>query len=388
MKDTIEIKQITQLAVQFLAPQSLSFTYRRIVQETVKLYGAVNGSLYLNEAGHIESVYSTIPKNKQIKPRKGGYIHQTLISNKSFVLTRQQFEKHHKNVAYVKDFKSIAIISLTYLKKTLGVLTLQFDLPPKEVEKLLPGFKLIASVASLAIRKNHLYLQSQQALKSRDLFISLAAHELRTPLTTSNILIDRLKLRVEKNVLPPFSWMITLKKEMIRMTRLVNELLQVDQIDKGKFIFEFNTIDLNTLLSQVEKYVSIRHPERTLKVVTKENLNEILIVADQNKLFQVVTNIIDNSVKFSPVTSPLRMTIEREKRKVNITITDFGSGIDKEILPHIFDGFYKAHPETKEGMGLGLYLARRIVRAHKGTIEAKSKLGKWTKFTITLPIVT
>ncbi|MFP2933788.1 ATP-binding protein [Pyxidicoccus sp. 3LG] len=166
------------------------------------------------------------------------------------------------------------------------------------------------------------------------------------------------------------------------LSRLVSDLLDVSRVDQGLFTLRPQPVDVVALVKEVAS--SLRTPSREVRYLGQE---ELVIVADPDRLRQVLENLTANALKHSPEALPVELEVHEEARTggrwVRITVRDQGPGIAPELLPTLFERFARGPGST--GLGLGLYLARRIVDAHGGTLEVTSKPGEGTRFEVALP---
>lgn len=240
-------------------------------------------------------------------------------------------------------------------------------------------------MAESLIRQQNERLKELDRMKSE--FLSTAAHELRTPLTSilgfSEILIER-KLDEEKRT----RFLETINKEAGDLTDIVNDLLDVSSIEAGTgFEIRKAPIQFKEVLLKSINLVKGQTDEHTFKVNIPHDLPEI--EADKNRMYQVMENLLNNAVKFSPKGGEVTVSIEAAKDELKISVADEGIGIPEEDLPHIFDRFYRASNAARaaiRGTGLGLGIVKYIVESHAGRILVQSKPGKGSTFRFTLPI--
>lgn len=386
VSSTSTLSLLHQLNTRFLRMLTREQTYRLIVQSAVKLVNAHTGSLFIYRNRRFVRVYSSIPKHLQVEPRPRGDMYTAYTSKKIKFLGMDRFKRNHPEF---KDntVKAQLLVPLIYQNKTAGILNLSFikksKLSPKQIEEVL---LLFGATASLAMRKSQLSENIRLSLKNRDMFISMAAHELRTPLTTIRGCIDIIKKKVSKNVLPPARMVELVAEESARMTKLVNELLVVEQIDSGRFQYEWQPINLKNIIAKILTESGIVYPNRKIIFVDKSLTKKLTIIGDENKIYQVLSNILHNAIKFSQDSSVVNIVLRNDSDYVIIDIEDQGIGVSQKDLQHIFEGFYKATDNTRGGMGLGLYVAKRVVDSHKGRIEVTSSPNKGTKVSVYLPI--
>ena len=172
------------------------------------------------------------------------------------------------------------------------------------------------------------------------------------------------------------------------MNRIVSDLLTLVNIDSGGMTLNLTEISLNALLDEQVKRLLPLARENGIEI-NLEMKDELSISGDRLKLQQVIYNVIDNAIKYTPRGGEVETLLTRSGKKAVVRIADTGIGIPAEDLPHIFDRFYrvdKARSRATGGTGLGLSIVKQIVQQHGGTISATSAEGKGTSFEIELPI--
>lgn len=230
-------------------------------------------------------------------------------------------------------------------------------------------------------------------IRSRDEFLSIASHELKTPLT-SMLLQTQHALHSIRNVsLAHFSiesllkMLETVENQTKRLSRMINDLLNVSLITTGNLNIEPEEINLNILVAQVVEEFSKRLERDNIEVVFRE---EDIVMGNWDKLRieQAVTNIISNAIRYGQG-KPIEVTVKKYYSNAQIIIVDHGIGISKTTQKKIFDLFERGvAQESYKGLGVGLYITRQIVDAHGGTIKVMSKEGRGSTFIIVLPITT
>ncbi|MCK4419049.1 PAS domain S-box protein [Candidatus Aerophobetes bacterium] len=239
--------------------------------------------------------------------------------------------------------------------------------------------------AESLIREQNERLKELDRMKSE--FLSTAAHELRTPLTSilgfSEILLQR-KLDKERQN----RFLEIINEEAAGLADLINDLLDVSRIESGRgFKIKKAPFELrNTILENVDLFKS-----QTDKHDFEVNIpgDVASIEADEDKIDQVMENLISNAIKFSPQGGKITISVEQAEAEVKISVADTGTGIPQKDLPRVFERFYRvenASTQRMGGAGLGLAIAKYIVESHGGKIWAESEVGKGSTFSFTLPI--
>lgn len=241
----------------------------------------------------------------------------------------------------------------------------------------------------LILQERKLRNDAEQSAKMRDEFVATTSHELRTPLTTilgwSEILQRRNKQEELKEGLQ------AIERSTRTQVQLINDLLDISRLATGKMMLDFQIIELKELLDQVCKTMEPTADQKHVNIKIQDS-DEVYVRADPERLAQVFTNLISNSIKFTPaggsVTISLKSTVDEN---IAISIKDTGEGIEPAQLESIFLRFRQVNSTTTRrhgGLGIGLAIARELVDGHSGKIEAFSEgQGKGAEFRVTLPKV-
>ncbi len=216
-------------------------------------------------------------------------------------------------------------------------------------------------------------------------FLADVGHELRTPLTVikGNVdLMRRLGCMDDES-------MEGIDSEVGRMTRMVTDLLLLAQAESGKLPLNLRMVELDTLLLDAMQQMAVLARDR-IKFKLGE-IDQVLVCADQDRLKQVLVNLIGNAITYTPAGGEVTVGVGKVDNRARITVSDTGPGIPAEDLPHIFERFYrgeKSRTRQKDGkgFGLGLSIAYWIIRNHGGQIEVDSTMGKGTTFYVWLPL--
>ena len=228
--------------------------------------------------------------------------------------------------------------------------------------------------------------------RAKDEFIAMISHELRTPLTAINGSLALLTktMRGEMNS-KAASMMDIAFRNTERLLSIVNDILDVAKIDAGKFVLEMQPFDL---LALIKDAVSLNMPyvkkcECNLSLELPKQPSHIDIVADAQRLLQVLTNLISNAAKFTNSKDTIIISVVLEAERVSINVTDHGPGIPEEIQPQVFSRFLQLNVGENHkiaGTGLGLNICKSIIEGHLGSIGFDSKVGEYTRFYFSLPL--
>ncbi len=235
------------------------------------------------------------------------------------------------------------------------------------------------------------YALAKKEIRARDEFLSIASHELKTPLT-SMLLQTQTALYSIRNVsLAHFSinnllkMLESVENQTKRLSKMINDLLSTSLITTGNLQLVYEQVDLNAVISDVIEDFSTRLTREGYEL-TFEKKESIIGQWDKIRIEQAISNLISNAIKYGN-RKPIEVVIRKENHLALITVTDHGIGIHKEQHEKIFGLFERAvSPTEYKGLGVGLFITKKIIEAHGGSISVSSKIGKGTTFTIKLPL--
>lgn len=223
-----------------------------------------------------------------------------------------------------------------------------------------------------------------KAIESRDEFLTLASHELRTPLTSMQLHTQLIEKKGLNDVSPERleKFLDYINKDVSRMSRLINDMLDISMIQNNMFNMEMR---LNSLKSILEQTIGILTPRiQEAGVVVEKHFDETdyQLNVDSKRMGQAIASIINNALKYAP-NGTLKVSYQETLEDVTLTFEDSGRGISENDISRIFVRYERlVSPSETSGLGLGLYLARKIVEAHNGIITVESEPGKGSKFQI------
>ena len=232
--------------------------------------------------------------------------------------------------------------------------------------------------------------EQEKEERERRLFVSNVSHELRTPLTSVKSYLEALDEGALYEPVAPDFIKVSLN-ETNRMMRMVTDLLHLSRIDNATSHLDIELINFTAfitfILNRFDKMRS-QDQEKKYELVRDYPITSVWIEIDTDKMTQVIDNILNNAIKYSPDGGKITVSMKTTDDQMILSISDQGLGIPKEDLPKIFDRFYrvdKARSRAQGGTGLGLAIAKEIIKQHNGFIWAKSEYGKGSTFTIVLP---
>jgi signal transduction histidine kinase len=244
-------------------------------------------------------------------------------------------------------------------------------------------------MGKVAVFHDITHFKEVDRLKSE--FISQVSHELRTPLTSIKGYIDNLRDGIagaleEKQQ----NYLDRMSKNADHLVCLINDLLDVSRIESGKMALNVTVLSLRDLVAEVINNLRPIAAEKQLEIIVKKFEVESRIRGDYAKLEQVITNLLDNAIKFTPQGGRITIALEHVGQFLKTSIQDTGIGIPPEKRSRIFERFCRIEQESPSkvyGTGLGLHIAKNLIEMHGGQISVTSDVGKGSEFSFTLPAI-
>ncbi|MDB5055718.1 MAG: sensory transduction histidine kinase [Bacilli bacterium] len=236
---------------------------------------------------------------------------------------------------------------------------------------------------------NRMTVELSHSEEARKHLIADVAHELRTPLT---ILQGQFELLQQNGEAIAPVMLLPMVDEVIRLNRLVNDLLQLSLAEGGKLPMEKQTTDLLMLLNRLKELLGFEAEEKNVQLILTSSVKNVNLFVDPHRMTQVFYNLITNAIRYTPMGGQVSIVLSEKfgtnESDIVISIADTGPGIPAEHLPYLFERFYRAENDRSRysgGMGLGLAIAKQLVELHGGQIEVASRVGSGTVFTVFLP---
>jgi PAS domain S-box-containing protein len=239
---------------------------------------------------------------------------------------------------------------------------------------LASGVRFVAVIRDITERREHERMRQE--------FLARVAHELRTPLTA---LIGYMQLMKRRGIYDD-RMMTTMNAQTQHLARLVDDMLEMTRIDAGRLSLHRTQTELVWLAREIIERVRITARNTTIALDTAAP--EIVGMWDAARLGQVLYNLLDNAIKYSPAGGTITVRIGQDAETARVSVTDQGIGISADDMPHLFEQFYRGTPtleRTVKGFGIGLSVCKELVEAHGGDIWAESTPGEGSTFTFTLP---
>jgi PAS domain S-box-containing protein len=292
---------------------------------------------------------------------------------------------------------SLLILPLRTRREMLGALVIAANDPERRMtDENLPLAEVLAERAALAIENAKLYMEQVEARRKvedlsrlKDEFLSIASHELRTPVTSIKGYTQLAKTLIRENDLGTSEEYLNIALDQIdRMSRLILELLDVSRIETGRLEIRREPISWPGFVRDLVQ----RHPTSVSDRRFHVNIPEVeaTVSGDRDRLEQVLGNLLENAVKYSPDGSDITVTVDLRPDQVVTAVCDRGMGIPADELAQVFERFHRGRQVSSTnygGLGLGLYITKQIVERHGGSIWVESQEGRGTTFYFSLPAV-
>ena len=331
----------------------------------------------------VEANGKTMEGNRQLEKILGRRISGTLNLNPSY---QSLYTATNNQNLSTKDWPIVRALT-----KGEVVTAEEMEFLKDDQQKLL----LRVNAAPVKNKNNHIIaavstlydVTREKELENRkDDFINMASHELKTPLTSMKIYIEILSNIIKKSHDPKSTKVInSIKNQTERLQELINDLLDVSRIQTGKLNFNKEQFYINELVTEAVEVLQSTTDSR--KLILKA-APKIKVSADRFRIYQVLTNLITNAIKYSGDSTDIIINIKKDTNKVIISVQDFGIGISKSEQKRVFDRLYQVTDPTEKtfpGLGMGLYISHEIIKRHKGKIWVEGDKGKGSTFFFTLP---
>jgi PAS domain S-box-containing protein len=291
---------------------------------------------------------------------------------------------------------SLLILPLRTRREMLGALAIAANDPERRMtDDKLPLAEQLAERAALAVENAKLYTEQVEARRKvedlsrlKDEFLSIASHELRTPVTSIKGYTQLAKTLIREQDLATSEEYLDIALDQIdRMSRLILELLDVSRIETGRLEIRHEPIPWVHFVRELVNRHHTAVSDRRFHINVPDH--EVMVAGDRDRLEQVLGNLLENAVKYSPEGSEIFVNVEERGDQVVTSVCDRGIGIPSDELGQVFERFHRGRQVSSTnygGLGLGLYITKQIVDRHGGTIWVESKEGSGTTFYFSLPI--
>ena len=401
-----QVERVQRFLAEASAILAASLDYRITVAAVVRLAVPVLGDVcFLDEIGEdgeirrLEVVFAD-PKLRDLAdrvrllaPRPGSQSPQAKVleSGKPLLLAELadsdlQDTPEGGEMLRAAGLRSMIVVPLLARGQNLGALTFATAASGPHYSSLDLAFaEEIAHRAALAIDNARLYQHATRATRTRDELIAAVSHDLKNPLATM-VMTAELLARSEAPDEKRRRWVESLRRSADAMKHLIEDLLDIARIEAGRLTIEEQRCAVGALLAEALDLMQPLAQQKRLRIERQVPGREVYVRCDRPRILRVLSNLIGNSIKFTSEGGAITIRAELADREVRFSVTDTGSGIAADEVPHIFERFWQARKTARLGAGLGLAIAKGIVEAHGGQIWAQSEAGKGSTFFFTLPL--
>jgi len=367
------LAQLLDISVVLNSNLSVSALMERVVEAAMTLIGAKSGTLGLVEEERLVFRRFHLPSgwiDFDVALREGegapGYVWQTV---EAYVSNDCDSDPHVvSEIQQRLGFHRLATVPMVdSVGKVVGTLGVYDPIVERDFGKTdLEALQLLAHQAAIAIENARLN-------QLKDEFLSIVSHELKTPITSIKGFTQVLQRRLSPDSLERASrYLNVINHQADRLTALINDLLDLSRIQTGRFSFEATTVDYGVLVREVVAEMELMNSQNRITAAGPET---VLVRGNAERLRQVLVNLIDNAVKHGPHGGAVQVTVKPEEREIVTCVRDEGRGLPPGEEERVFRPYYQVRPGTPleplqqaKGLGLGLYITRRIVEEHAGRI--------------------
>ncbi|MEE4740863.1 ATP-binding protein [Pseudomonas alliivorans] len=230
--------------------------------------------------------------------------------------------------------------------------------------------------------------REQQAVRARDELVAVVSHDLRNPMTVISMLCGMMQKSFSSDG-PHTSRRIssaidTMQQAASRMNVLLEDLLDTSKIEAGRYTITPQTLEVSQIFEEAYSLLAPLAMDKSIEISFNAE-PELKVKADPERLFQVLSNLIGNAIKFTPKLGKIGIAAMSNGEEIVFTVRDSGEGIPPDQLPHIFERYWTVKEGNPSGTGLGLYISQGIIKAHGGVLAAESEAGKGSEFRFTVP---
>jgi signal transduction histidine kinase len=263
--------------------------------------------------------------------------------------------------------------------------------PPDEVGRLAERFNLMAerlqeSIAALEVEKR----KAEDSLRTKRELVANVSHELRTPLASMRGHVESLAMAEGADPEQRRAYLQVIEREADHLNRLIDDLFALSTTEAGALPLKLEPLPLNEVVAEVADSVApLARQERQVTLVNGVAADVPPVLADRQRLSQVLGNLLRNALRYTPEGGLISLSAAGNNGRVEVSVADTGIGIPQDELPHVFERFYRAGPardRASAGAGLGLAIVRELVEAMGGEVSVESTEGEGSRFSFTLPV--
>lgn len=299
-------------------------------------------------------------------------------------------DHHHRRLLEALGLGSLIVTPMISRGRTLGALTLACGPSGARYCQSEVGVaEGLAQRIAGAVDNARLYLEAREAVRTREQLLGIVSHDLKGPLSIILMqcaeAVRSLQAGASGETLRQDFGVI--ERSAMRMERLITDLLDFASLEAGKLSVDAQPHLVRGLVAEVAESLNALAGKRRRQIDVDGIPTDLKVFCDRGRVLQVFVNLITNAIKFTPENGTVHLEAKMLEGEVRFSVRDTGVGIPEAELPHIFQMYWQKEPDRKKGMGLGLYIARRLVEAHGGRIKVESRVGVGTTVSFTLPMV-
>jgi PAS domain S-box-containing protein len=294
----------------------------------------------------------------------------------------------HENLIKACRARSLMFVPLMARERARGVATFVMA----ESERHYSSADLVlaqdlAARAAMAIDSAQLYEEAQRAVQAREDILSFVSHDLKNPLAIIMLSSVVLSRSIEQLDLPKRQKQLDMIERAAElMDRIIRDLLDMSSIESGLLSVELRVHDIDDLVRDAYEALRPLAQEKGMELRLDALAGSSLVLCDGERVFQVLSNLVGNAIKFTPAGGTITVRTELQEHTALVAIQDTGPGIPQELVPHVFKRHWQARKTARKGLGLGLHISKGIVEAHGGKIWVESHPGAGTTFFFTIPL--
>jgi len=398
-QNTENLELLNSIGKVILEKLDVKIILQQVTDVTTKITGADFGAFFynsVNEAGEEFKLYTLagaspesfdkigMPRNSAIFDKT---FHQKQVLRSDDITKDERYGKNEPHFGMPPGHLPVVSYLAVPVISTDGSIIGSLLFGHREAGMFKPEHEdiigSIASQAAVALDNSRLFEEVKALSEKKDEFIALASHELKTPLTSIKGYLQ-ISARSEKEKLGQM-FIEKALAQVEKLNTLVTDLLDSSKIVAGKLQFNFETFELQNLIIDVIE--THQYSNKTHHLIFNNIEAEFIVLADKQRMEQVMFNLLGNAIKYSPKADKVYISILKENEHVKVTIKDEGIGLSSTQKNKIFTRFYRADgPTNISGLGLGLYLTKEIIDRHHGNIDVNTEFDKGTEFYFTIPL--
>jgi len=367
---------------------------RALKGESVSIYDSENGYIEITtpiiESKNSDLITPSDIENDGISETNISGVMLTSVSTQTIINTQESLRRTSEIVIIIA-----ALIIVVIAAHISHLITKPFRQLTNDISDMKEGYASDPVMVNDYIETeqisdafNQVYMRMKLLDDSRQEFVSNVSHELKTPMTSVKVLADSLLAQEDAPAELYREFMGDITKEIDRENKIISDLLTLVKMDKTSAELTISQVDINELIELVLKRLRPIARKKDVEI-TFESLKAVTATVDEVKISQVITNLVENAIKYNVDHGFVRVTLDADHQFFIVIISDTGIGMTQDDMNHIFERFYRAdksHSREIGGTGLGLSITRSAILMHRGSISVDSEVGNGTTFTVKIPL--